>query len=191
MKNFFAHKKALVETEDIGTGTRIWAFVHILAGARIGRRANICDYCFIEGDVTIGDDVTIKSGVYLWNGLRIEDKVFIGPAAVFTNDVRPRSKNRKFLRESTLLKEGCSVGANATVLAGCVIGCYSMIGAGAVVTKDVPDYGLVYGNPARLKGYVCMCGNKLQFKNKSGACKCGQKFLRSGKTQLKLVNGAR
>jgi acetyltransferase-like isoleucine patch superfamily enzyme len=133
----------------VGDKTRVWAFVHILPGAVIGEECNICDHVFIEGDVTIGDRVTIKCGVQVWDGLRIESDVFIGPNATFTNDPYPRSK-QDFELSYTLVKEGATIGANATILPGITIGEKSMVGAGAVVTKDVPAKTLVLGNPARV-----------------------------------------
>lgn len=140
---YFKHEKALVESKFIGNGTRVWAFSHILGNAVIGIDCNICDHTFIENDIVIGDRVTVKCGVYLWDGTRIEDDVFIGPNATFTNDKYPRSK--KYLAEYpiTLLKKGCSVGANATILPGITIGMSAMIAAGAIVTKDVPENTLV------------------------------------------------
>jgi len=140
---YFKHEKSLVETKFIGKGTRVWAFSHILRNAVIGNDCNICDHTFIENDVVIGDRVTIKCGVYLWDGTRVEDDVFIGPNATFTNDKYPRSK--KYLEEYpiTLLRKGCSVGANATILPGITIGKNAMIAAGAIVTKDVPENTLV------------------------------------------------
>ena len=146
----FIHPEALVEDDvSIGMATRVWAFVHILPGARIGRECNICDHVFIEGDVTIGDRVTIKCGVQVWDGLRIEDDVFVGPNATFTNDPFPRSK-KDFKLMYTSVKKGATIGANATILPGITIGEKSMVGAGAVVTKDVPANTLVVGNPARV-----------------------------------------
>jgi len=176
MADYFVHEKALVETEDIGSGSQIWAFVHVLPGARIGRNANICDHCYIENEVIIGDNVTIKNGVYLWEGLTIEDDVFIGPAAVFTNDLAPRSKNPGYERLSVVLKRGCSVGAGAVILAGRTIGRYAFVGAGAVVTRDVEDYTLVYGNPARQQGFVCVCRKRLGFRGDSCVCSCGRTY---------------
>ena len=145
---YFKHSHSLVETEYIGNNTRIWAFVHILPGAKIGADCNICDHVFIENDVIIGDRVTIKSGVQLWDGVRIEDDVFIGPNATLTNDIFPRSK-QKFTVLETRIKRGASIGANATILPGITIGENAMVGAGAVVTEDIPDNVLVVGNPAR------------------------------------------
>lgn len=154
MKNFFAHPHAVVETENIGKGTRIWAFAHILPGAVIGEDCNVCDQTFIENDVIIGNQVTIKSGVQLWDGITLEDNVFVGPNATFTNDRFPRSKQypAAFLR--TVVHKGASIGANATILPGLNIGQFAMVGAGSVVTKDVPPFAIVAGNPAQIIGYV-------------------------------------
>jgi len=152
--SFFRHGNALVETELIGEGTRVWAFAHILPGAKIGSDCNICDHVFIENDVVIGDRVTIKCGVQIWDGLRIEDDVFIGPNATFTNDLFPRSKVYPEKFATTVIQKGASIGANATILAGKTIGKNSMVGAGAVVTRDVPPNSIVVGNPARVSGYV-------------------------------------
>ena len=164
MKKYFIHPKAIVYTKNIGDKTTIWAFTHVLAGAKIGKNVNINDHCFIENDVKIGNNVTIKNGVYLWDGVLIEDDVFIGPNATFTNDKFPRSKNINYKQEKTLLKKGCSIGANATILPGIVVGEKAMVGAGAVVTKDVPDYALVYGNPAKLMGKVDKSGRAVSKK---------------------------
>lgn len=152
--SFFSHTNAVIETDQIGEGTRIWAFTHILPGARLGSDCNICDHVFIENDVVIGDRVTIKCGVQIWDGLRIEDDVFIGPNATFTNDLFPRSKQYPETFAKTVIHQGASIGANATILAGNSIGRNAMIGAGAVVTKNVPPNAIVVGNPARITGYV-------------------------------------
>lgn len=154
MAEIFKHSAAIVETEKIGKGTRIWAFAHILPKAVIGEDCNICDHVFIENDVVIGDRVTIKCGVQIWDGIRIEGNVFIGPNATFTNDKFPRSKQYPEEFTKTTIREGASIGANATILAGLTIGKNSMVGAGAVVTKDVPSNAIVVGNPARISGYV-------------------------------------
>jgi len=180
---YFVHEWALVETEDIGEGTRIWAFVHVLKGARIGRDCNIGDHCFIEGDVVIGDHVVIKNGVSIWNRVRIEDGVFIGPNVAFTNDLFPRSKLYREEYDPILVKQGASIGANATLLGGITIGRYALIGAGAVVTRDVPDHALAFGNPARVRGYVCECSTKLTLTNGNGMCECGRGYVYDEVTQ--------
>lgn len=146
----FIHSHALCETRDVGDGTRIWAFAYILDGARIGRDVNVCSHVFIENEVAVGDRVTIKSGVQLWNGIEVEDDVFIGPNATFTNDLFPRSKQQPESWPRTRLCHGASIGANATILAGTTIGERAMVGAGAVVTRDVAPHTVVAGNPARV-----------------------------------------
>ena len=157
---YFAHPSALVESTHIGAGTRIWAFTHVLPGAVIGADCNISDHVFIENDVRLGDRVTIKGGVQLWDGLVLEDDVFVGPNATFTNDRFPRSKvyPTRFLR--TTVKASASIGANATVLPGLTIGSRAMVGAGAVVTQDVPANAIVMGNPAYISGYVEASGRR-------------------------------
>lgn len=160
MQSVFIHPSAIVDTQNIGEDTRIWAFVHILGKVVIGRNCNICDHCYIEQDVHIGNNVTIKSGIYIWEGVTIEDDVFLGPNVVFTNDVRPRSK-QYIPAEKTLIKKGASVGANSTILAGVTLGEYAMTGIGSVVTRNVPAHALVYGNPARIQGWVDEKGAKL------------------------------
>ncbi len=152
--NYYQHPYAIVESRHIGENTRIWAFVHVLQGAQIGSDCNICDHVFIEKDVVVGNRVTIKSGVQLWDGLRIEDDVFIGPNVTFTNDRFPRSKQypKEFLK--THIKKGASIGANATILPGINIGPNAMVGGGAVITRDVPANATVVGNPGYITGYV-------------------------------------
>lgn len=147
--NYYAHPQSIVETVTVGEGTRIWAFTHVLPGALIGRDCNICDHVFIENDVIVGDRVTVKCGVQLWDGIRLEDDVFIGPNATFTNDIFPRSK-QQFELLLTVVRRGASVGANSTILPGITVGEGAMIGAGSVVTRDVPPHALVVGNPARV-----------------------------------------
>jgi acetyltransferase-like isoleucine patch superfamily enzyme/dTDP-4-dehydrorhamnose 3,5-epimerase-like enzyme len=148
------HDAAICESKNIGNGTNVWAFAHVLPGAVIGEDCNICDHVFIENDVVVGNRVTIKSGVQLWDGLRVDDDVFIGPNATFTNDKNPRSKQRPERFLQTTIHEGASIGANVTILPGVSIGRGAMVGAGAVVTHDVPPYAVVVGNPARISGYV-------------------------------------
>lgn len=151
----FVHEKAIVEPGVVlGHGTRVWAFAHILPGAVIGKDCNICDGVFIENDVVVGNRVTIKLGVQLWDGVRLEDDVFIGPNATFTNDLFPRSKRHPAEYAKTIIRQGASIGANATILPGITVGQHAMIGAGAVVTSDVPPFAIVTGNPARIQGYV-------------------------------------
>jgi UDP-2-acetamido-3-amino-2,3-dideoxy-glucuronate N-acetyltransferase len=154
MEQHFQHSHALVESEVIGKGTRVWAFSHILPGATVGIDCNICDHVFIENKVVIGDRVTIKSGVQLWDGVILEDDVFVGPNATFTNDPFPRSRQYPSEFPKTLVRKGASIGANATILPGLTIGQNAMVGAGAVVTRDVPPNAIVVGNPARIMGYV-------------------------------------
>lgn len=154
MTNYYKHPAALVESDQIGDETRVWAFAHILPKAVIGSGCNVCDHVFVENNVTIGNRVTIKCGVQLWDGIRIEDDVFIGPNATFTNDRAPRSKQHLSEYPLTILRKGCSIGANATILPGVTIGQSAMVGAGAVVTRDVPPFAIVTGNPARISGYV-------------------------------------
>lgn len=152
--NAHQHPLADVQSTHIGPNTRIWQFVVILPGARIGADCNVCSHTLIENDVVVGDRVTIKSGVQLWDGLRIDDDVFIGPNVTFTNDPFPRSKQYPQNFAETTVKEGASIGGGATILPGVTIGRYAMVGAGAVVTKSVPDHAVVVGNPARTVRFV-------------------------------------
>lgn len=150
MDKFIHPKSDVHEGAQIGEDTRIWQFAVILNGAKIGTNCNICAHTLIEGNVTIGDNVTLKSGVYLWDGLIVEDNVFIGPNATFTNDLYPRSKQYPESFPTTRIKNAASIGANATLLPGVIIGKGAMVGAGSVVTADVPDFAVVVGNPARI-----------------------------------------
>jgi acetyltransferase-like isoleucine patch superfamily enzyme len=161
MPEFFIHKTAEVQTESIGNGTTIWQFVVILDGAVIGANCNINSHVLIENDVLIGDNVTVKSGVQIWDGVTLEDDVFIGPNVTFTNDILPRSKQYPLKFEKTLLKSGASVGANATIIAGNIIGEKAMIGAGTVITKDVKKQELWVGNPGKHVGYIANDGEIL------------------------------
>ena len=148
------HPTADVQTKNIGTGTLIWQFCVILKNAVIGNDCNINCNVFIENDVTIGNNVTIKPGVQLWDGMIVEDDVMIGPNVTFTNDAFPRSKNKNFQMERTIIKKGASIGANATILPGLTIGEYAMVGAGSVLTKDIPPYTMWFGNPAKSDSIV-------------------------------------
>ena len=146
------HPSADVQSRDIGEGTRIWQFTVVLPGARIGRDCNLNAHCLVENDVVIGDRVTLKSGVYLWDGITVEDDVFIGPNATFTNDKFPRSRRKPEAFQRIVLGRGASIGANATILGGVTIGAGALVGAGSVVTRDVPPGTIVRGNPAREAG---------------------------------------
>lgn len=154
--NYFIHPLSDVQTKKIGDNTRIWQYSVVLPEATIGSDVNICANCLVENDVVIGDRVTIKSGVQIWDGLRIEDDVFVGPNATFANDYFPRSKKppEKFL--STLIQKGASIGANATILPGITVGSGALVGAGSVVTRNVPDNAIVAGNPATIVGYASL-----------------------------------
>ncbi len=173
---FFKHELALVESDDVGEGTRVWCWSHVMRGARIGKNCNIGEHCFIETNVVLGDGVTVKNGVAVWDGVTAEDDVFLGPNAVLTNDMRPRSRSSDFTPSKTLLKKGCSIGANATVLCGVTVGQYALVGAGSVVTRDVPDYAVVFGNPGRMQDFACHCGEPLVFAGGRTTCACGRTF---------------
>ena len=150
----FIHPLADVKSQKIGQKTKIWQFSVVLQNAMIGENCNICAHTLIENDVIIGNNVTIKSGVYVWDGITLEDNVFIGPCVAFTNDKKPRSKQYPDSFAKTVIAEGASIGANATILPGIKIGKNALVGAGAVVTKDVPENAIVIGNPAFIKGYI-------------------------------------
>jgi UDP-2-acetamido-3-amino-2,3-dideoxy-glucuronate N-acetyltransferase len=171
----FVHEHALLETDRVGAGTRIWAFAHVMPGAQIGRDCNVCDHVFIEGDVSLGSDVTVKNGALIFDKVTIEDEVFIGPGAVFTNDRVPRVASPRLPPTllSTVVRRGASLGANVTILCDLTIGARAFVAAGAVVTGDVPPHGLMMGNPARRVGWVCSCGNRLP---DSLRCDCGEAF---------------
>lgn len=161
-RSYFVHPTAIVEEgAEIGEGTRIWHFAHVRTGAKIGRNCNIGKGVYIDVGVEIGDRVKIQNFVSVYRGVKVEDDVFLGPHATLTNDLYPRSFNEDWEVVPTLIKKGASIGANATIVCGVTIGEYAMVGAGAVVTKDVPPHALVYGNPARVRGFVCYCGRPL------------------------------
>jgi len=180
LPDVFAHPLALVESREIGAGTRIWAFAHVCAGAKVGTRCNIGEGVYLESGVVVGDDVTIKNGVALYEGVVVEDEVFLGPHAVFTNDPRPRSGRYKRTRESflpTRIGRGAAIGANATVVCGYTVGRWAMVAAGAVVAADVPDHAVVVGVPARPAGFVCECGETLDERRH---CACGLRYRAKG-----------
>lgn len=178
-QRFFAHPNALVDTEDIGEGTRIWAFAHVMKGARVGRNCNIGEQCFIEGGSRVGNEVVLKNGVAVWEGVELCDRVFVGPNAVFTNDIFPRAKLFKESVE-TRIHQGASIGANATIRCGIEVGAWALVGAGSVVTRDVPDFALVTGNPARFRGFICRCGEKLAIgADRLAKCTCGLTYRES------------
>lgn len=154
MPEIFVHERGLCESDEVGSGTRIWAFAHVLEGARVGADCNICDGVFIEGGAVVGNRVTVKCGVQLWDGVELEDDVFVGPNATFTNDPLPRSRQWLESYPRTVVRAGASIGANATILPGVEIGRGAMVGAGAVVTRSVPPHAVVVGNPARIHGYT-------------------------------------
>jgi UDP-2-acetamido-3-amino-2,3-dideoxy-glucuronate N-acetyltransferase len=161
------HETALVHTKNIGKDTSVWQYVVILHNAIIGDNTNICSHCFIENDVVIGNNVTIKCGVQIWDGITIHDNAFIGPNVTFTNDLYPRSKKHAEAWTKTSIEFGASIGANATIMAGIKIGQFAMIGAGSVLTKEVPPYTLWYGNPAKHRGYVTKDGEILDLELRS------------------------
>jgi UDP-2-acetamido-3-amino-2,3-dideoxy-glucuronate N-acetyltransferase len=184
---FFRHESAYVDDGcEIGEGTKIWHFCHVMPRARIGRGCNIGQNVFVAADVVVGDNVKIQNNVSLYTGVVVEDDVFLGPSAVFTNVVNPRSHvSRRDEYRPTLVRRGASVGANATVVCGVTLGRHAFVGAGAVVTRDVPDYALVYGNPARVRGWMCACGVGLDFgpgrDGEAATCKaCGGRYEKRG-----------
>lgn len=185
--NVFIHPSAISETDRIGDGTRIWAFAHILKGAQIGRDCNIGDHVYVENGAVIGNSVTVKNGVSVWEGVTLEDGVFVGPNVCFTNDRYPRSPRHVETRKRyetkqwlvpTLVREGATIGANATILCGVNIGRFAMIAAGAVVVRDVADFCLVAGCPARQTGHVCVCGEPLQEESNWQCNVCGRRYRR-------------
>lgn len=179
MSDYFVHESSYIdEGAEIGAGTKIWHFSHIMSRAKIGERCNIGQNVLVSSDVTIGTNVKIQNNVSLYTGVIVEDDVFLGPSMVFTNVINPRSHvNRKDEYKTTLVKKGASIGANATIVCGTILGRYCFVGAGAVVTKDIPDYALVYGTPARVRGWVCQCGEQLTFMDEHAICSmCGDAY---------------
>jgi UDP-2-acetamido-3-amino-2,3-dideoxy-glucuronate N-acetyltransferase len=186
VSEYTVHASSFVdEGAEIGAGTRIWHFCHVMPRARIGRGCNIGQNVFIASDVVLGDNVKIQNNVSIYTGVVVEDDVFLGPSMVFTNVVNPRSHvSRKDEYRPTRVRQGASIGANATIVCGVTLGRYAFVGAGAVVTRDVPDHALVTGNPGRVRGWMCQCGLKLQFPEGSGGDRavCGHCQSRYTKT---------
>jgi UDP-2-acetamido-3-amino-2,3-dideoxy-glucuronate N-acetyltransferase len=192
--DYFVHPSAYIDEPcEIGEGTKIWHFCHVMPRAHIGKRCNIGQNVFIASDVLIGDNVKIQNNVSVYTGVIIEDDAFLGPSMVFTNVVNPRShvlRRDEYL--TTLVRRGASIGANATIVCGVTIGQYAFIGAGAVVTRDMPDYALVYGNPARIQGWMCQCGIRLAFTQngevETATCtRCGDRYEKRGQSVKPLT----
>ncbi|WP_315772756.1 acyltransferase [Rhodococcoides kroppenstedtii] len=169
------HPAALCESDTVGPRTRVWAFAHILPGAVVGADCNICDHAYVEGGAVLGDRVTVKNRVLIFDGVTVEDDVFLGPAVVFTNDLRPRAHVRKTAEElsTTVVGRGATLGAGVVVVCGTRIGHDAFVAAGAVVTRDVPPHAVVVGNPGRRIGWACRCGRRLP---DSGTCDCGRRW---------------
>lgn len=185
MKDYFVHESSYVDDNvTIGEGTKIWHFCHIQSGAVIGKNCSFGQNVNVSNNVKIGNGVKVQNNVSVYEGVEMEDYVFCGPSMVFTNDLTPRAKYPKGSAgyKKTLLKEGATVGANATIVCGHTIGKWAMIAAGAVVTKDVPDYALMAGVPAKQIGWVCECGERLDEKRK--CANCGRKYIEEGELRL-------
>ncbi|MCL4510751.1 MAG: Gfo/Idh/MocA family oxidoreductase [Bacteroidetes bacterium] len=190
-KKYFVHPTAFVdEGAQIGSGTKIWHFAHVMAGAKLGENCVVAQNCFVGSRATLGNGVKLQNNVSVYDLVELEDNVFVGPSAVFTNDTNPRAKFPKGGKwVPTRVREGASIGANSTILCGIEIGKSAFIGAGAVVTKNVPDYAVMVGNPAKILSYMCECGEKLKFEKDTAACgKCGKKYSKSGEKVTPLLS---
>lgn len=187
----FVHPQGLNESSEVGKGTRIWAFAHVMKNAVVGEGCNICGGAFIESGAVLGNGVTVKNNVLVWDKVTVEDRVFLGPNAVFTNDMNPRAAFKKDPDEflTTKVRVGASIGANATIVCGVEIGASAFVGAGTVVIEDVLPHALVVGNPARQIGWMCVCGKKLggmELGEQSISCSCGRHYeLADGKLSQK------
>jgi UDP-2-acetamido-3-amino-2,3-dideoxy-glucuronate N-acetyltransferase len=182
-KDYFVHESSYVDQPcTIGPGTKVWHFSHIMKNSRVGANCNIGQNVVISTDVVIGNNVKIQNNVSVYTGCILEDDVFCGPSMVFTNVMNPRSHVvRKNEYKTTLVRKGASIGANCTVVCGTTIGRYAFVGAGSVVTRDISDYALVYGNPARQRGWMCACGVALEFSADQSKCQaCGAEYIKSG-----------
>jgi len=185
-KDYFVHESSYVDEPcEIGAGTRIWHFSHIMRNSRIGKKCNIGQNVVVSPDCVIGNNVKIQNNVSVYTGVTLEDDVFCGPSMVFTNVINPRSHvERKDEYKDTLVRRGATIGANATIVCGITLGKYALVGAGAVVTRDVPDFGVVYGSPAKLRAWACQCGLMLEFeRNEEGKetarCSCGAAYAKT------------
>jgi UDP-2-acetamido-3-amino-2,3-dideoxy-glucuronate N-acetyltransferase len=192
--DYFVHESSYVDDgAKIGAGTKIWHFCHVMENAQIGERCILGQNVNVAGGVTIGHNVKIQNNVSLYTGVIVEDDAFLGPSMVFTNVVNPRSHvNRKNEYQTTLVKRGASIGANATIICGVTLGRYSFVGAGSVITRDVPDYALVYGSPARVQGWMCQCGTRLDFgpldDQEHATCRqCGDQYVKHGQVVEPVV----
>lgn len=192
-KNFFEHQSAYIDDGvEIGEGTKIWHFCHISTGARLGSNCTVGQNGFVGRDVVIGNNCKIQNNVSIYEGVTLEDEVFCGPSMVFTNVGMPRSaypqNSRGFAK--TLVKKGCTIGANATIVCGVVLGEQSFVGAGSVVTNDVPNYALVYGNPATIRGWMCQCGVKLEFHSPRTECgQCRRAYHKEAEDRIVRIDG--
>jgi UDP-2-acetamido-3-amino-2,3-dideoxy-glucuronate N-acetyltransferase len=184
----FVHPLGLCESRTVGPGTRVWAFAHVMDGAVVGARCNICDHAFVESGASVGNGVTVKNGVMVFSGVIVDDDVFLGPGVVFTNDLRPRAAVKKGPAElsSTRVGLGATLGAGVVVVCGTTIGEHAFVAAGAVVTRDVAPYALVAGNPARPLGWACQCGARLPA---SLTCDCGLSYQLVPEGRLIALSG--
>lgn len=190
-QNYFVHPSSYVDEGcTVGEGTKIWHFSHIMKDCTIGPKCNIGQNVVISPGVVLGEGVKIQNNVSVYTGVICEDGVFLGPSCVFTNVINPRAFiERKDEYRKTTVKKGASIGANATIVCGHDIGKYAFVGAGSVVTKNVPDYAMVYGNPARVRGYVCQCGAKLHFENSTARCAaCGKQYAMADNQVVKEID---
>lgn len=185
--SFFAASTSIIESDKIGNGTKIWHFSHVMKNSEVGENCVLGKFVTIEEDAIVKNNVKIQNCVSVSGGVTLEDNVFVGPLVSFTNDLYPRAKSNFSTEDKikTLVKKGASIGAGSTIICGIIIGSYALIGAGSAVTKSVPDYGIVYGNPARLKGWICECGYKL---NEFLVCgKCGKKYVMVKKNEIEQI----
>lgn len=196
MSDYFRHPSSVIDPgAEIGKGTKIWHFSHVMGDSQIGENCNLGQNVFIASGVKIGNNVKIQNNVSVYTGVILEDDVFLGPSMVFTNVINPRSHvNRRDQYQQTLVKHGVTIGANATIVCGITLGAYSFIGAGAVVTSDVPAYGLVYGVPGQLQGWMCSCGERLGFRPKGDPPKavcesCGAVYTQVNEREIKPIEG--